>query len=340
MKRATCSPRHYNANMTQNIDIAKSPISADPFAGCVQQDVLRVQFADGSTMEGSFLAQAGMAFLHVRDGSMHGRVEGPIDASSVSRVIVLKGRDEIFEERRIRSLGEPIPGTLRRTRDGYEARLEALARAAAMVPIGRRRSELEAQFNLIADEISLAKTKRNFILAVARWNRFSNREPSKMDLSGGDMTSAERFARPRPQDFDPDPKVRRARVPIPKHVATDPRSVPNMMKALRLAGFHARPSILGETTFEEADLLVDFPGGKQKGRFGLLGRRNAAGTMVWRHEWEGNGSRADIARHRRALSRDDYRKFVDILKTGLAHAAPRADSSSDDQDKPIPGMTA
>lgn len=326
--------------MTQTLDIADPPTPANPFAGCVQQDFLRVQFTDGSTMEGSFLAQAGMAFLHVRDGSMNGRVEGPIDASSVSRVILLKGRDELFEERRIRKLGEPVPGTLRRTRDGYEARLDALARAAAMVPIGRRRDEIEAQFNLVADEISLAKTKRHWLLAVSRWSRFSNRSPSKWDLSGGDMTSAERFSRPRPQDFDPDPKVRRARVPVPPHVSSDPRSVPNMIKALRTAGFHARPSIVGETTFEEADLLVDFPGGKQKGRFGLLGRRNAAGTMIWRHEWEGNGSRADMARHRRALGRDDYRKFVDILKTGLARDAPRADASIDDHDEPTAGMTA
>lgn len=301
-------------------------LSVDPFAGRVQQDVLRVELTDGTVIKGAYLYQAGMSFLHIRDGSIHGRVEGPIDPASVVKVAILQSRDEIIEERKIRARGEPVPGTLRRTREGYEARLDALARAAAMTT-GRRRDEIETQFNLVADEISLAKTKRNFMLAVARWNRGSNREPTKMDLCGGDMTSAERFARPRAQDFDPDIKVRRARVPIPPHLAADPRSVPNMMKALRAAGFRAKPSIVGETTFEEADLLVDFPGGKEKGRFGVLGRRNAQGKMAWRFEWEGNSSKASANRHRRALMSDDYRKFVEIIRHGLALAAPKTESS-------------
>jgi hypothetical protein len=303
--------------MIQVIDIAYTSLPASPFAGRVQQDQLRVDMTDGSSLTGSFLTQAGMAFLHVRDGSVHGRVEGPIDPAAVRRVVLLKGRDEIVEERRLRKLGDLVPGTLRKSREGYEARLDALARAAAMAT-GRRRDEIEAQFDLVADEISLAKTKRNFMLAAARWNRFSNREPTKMDLCGGDMTSAERFSRPRPQDFDPDPKIRRARVPIPPAIAADPRSVPNMMKALRAAGFRALPSIVGETTFEEGDLLVDFPGGKEKGRFALIGRRNPSGNMAWRALWEGNSSRADMRRRSRALRSEDYRKFVDIIRDGLA----------------------
>lgn len=300
--------------------------SVDPFAGRVQQDRLRVEMTNGSKLEGSFLSQAGMAFLHIRDGSTQGRVEGPIDPASVSKVILLQSRDEIVEQRRIRARGDLIPGTLRRTREGYESRLDALARAAAAAT-GRRRDEIETQFNEVADEIALAKTKRNFLLHVARWNRVSNREPTKLDLCGGDMTSAERFMRPRPQDFDPDPKVRRARVPVPAHLAADPRSVTNMIKALRLAGFRAKPSIIGETTFEEADLLVDFPGGKEKGRFAVLGRRNAKGEMTWRFLWEGNSSKANAIRHRRAISGDNYQKFVEIIRHGLASVTPKGVSS-------------
>ena len=123
---------------------------------------------------------------------------------------------------------------------------------------------------------------------LARWAKFSNKEPTKIDLSGGDMTSAARFVRPRPQDFDPDPKLRRAAVKYPPEITSDPRSAPNMLKALRAAGFNARPSVLGETDFvARADLLVDFPGGKEKGRFALLGGRRKNGLWAWRFGWEG-----------------------------------------------------
>lgn len=306
--------------------MSRNEPSSDPFAGRVQQDRLRVTLADGRRLEGSFLTQAGMAFLHVRDGSPHGKVEGPFSSDEVARVELLQDRDAIVAERRARMLGEPVPGRLRRDRDGYESRLDALARAAAAAT-GRRRDEIEAQFDALADEIALAKTKRKWILAVARWVRFSNRPPTKLDMCGGDLTSAERFQRPRPQDFDPDPKVRRAKVPVPDRLAADPRSVPNMMKALRAAGFRVKPSIVGETTFEEADLLVDFPGGKEKGRFGLLGRRNDKGIMVWRHDWEGNYSRADQRRRTRALRSAEYRIFVEILASGLAPRSLRPATS-------------
>jgi hypothetical protein len=119
-----CTAAGYSCRMTAAVHAPKTEPETDPFAGRVQQDLLRVEMADGSTLEGSFLTQAGMAFVHVRDGSVHGRVEGPIDAASVRRVVLLRDRDSIVEERRIRRLGEPVPGNLRRDRDGYEARLE------------------------------------------------------------------------------------------------------------------------------------------------------------------------------------------------------------------------
>ena len=239
------------------------------FAGCQPQDQIEIRLTNGEKLVGAFMTQAGMYFVHARDGGVHGKVHGPFAEGQIAAVKVLKDREQIFAERFERSRGEPVPGTLRRTRDGYEARLDTLARAAALAT-GKRRDQIELQFHDLADEIQLAKTKRNWLLMLARWAKFSNKEPTKIDLSGGDMTSAARFVRPRPQDFDPDPKLRRAAVKYPPEITSDPRSAPNMLKALRAAGFNARPSVLGETDFvARADLLVDFPGGKEKGRFAL-----------------------------------------------------------------------
>ena len=93
-----------------------------------------------------------------------------------------------------------------------------------------------------------------------------------------------------------------------------------MLKALRAAGFNARPSVLGETDFvARADLLVDFPGGKEKGRFALLGGRRKNGLWAWRFGWEGRTSKADSVRHRRALSSESYAIFKRIVEQGLAH---------------------
>lgn len=288
------------------------------FQGCQPQDQIEIALTNGQKLVGAYMTQAGMHFIHARDGGVHGKVHGPFDAGDIASISVQKDREAILAERFERTRGELVPGTVRRTREGYEARLDTLARAAAMAT-GKRKDQIERQFNDLADEIELAKTKRNWILMMAKWARFSNREPTKCDLAGGDMTSAARFMRPRPQDFDPDPKIRRAAVKVPADIAADPRSPPNMLRALRAAGFNARPSIMGETDFVKADLLVDFPGGKEKGRFGLLGGRRKDGQFAWRFMWEGRSSKADDTRRRRALASDAYKLFKSIIEQGLDH---------------------
>jgi hypothetical protein len=309
-----------------------------PFEGRDPDDVVRLVLADGTRREGSYMHQAGMHFLHERDGSMGGHVSGPYTAADVVSVTVLRTREEVRADRMERKLGDPVPGTVRRTRDGYEARLELLARMVASTGDRRRRDQIECQFDRLADEIQLAKTKRAWMIAVARWARHSNETPTKIDLSGGDATSAERFQRPRPQDFDPDVKVRRARVPIPPHVLADPRSTVNMVKALRAAGFNARASIYGEVTHDAADLLVDFPGGKEKGRFSLTGSREPDGSMRWSAMWDGNGSRADQTRRQRAMRRPDFATFRAIMGLGTGHA-PAPMPGVPDADAPAsPGM--
>jgi hypothetical protein len=261
------------------------------------------------------MRMGGMAFIQIKDAYGVSKVEGPFAPADVLGTRVVKSRQEVADERFERSRGDLVQGILVRTRDGYEARLDRLARAAAMETSTRKR-QIELQFDDVADEIQLAKTKRKWIVDVARWNRFSNVEPSKIDLSGGCMTTAMKYERPRPQDFDPDPKVRRARQPIPRHVADDPLSTWSMMRALRFFGYHARASIFGEVTFDGAVLLVDFPQGREKGRFEVSGERDADGIMKWRAGWSGNGTKTDERRRFRCQQSDEYGHFKGILAYG------------------------
>lgn len=291
-------------------------VPADPFPGREDQDVLGVRLADGRHLEGSLMRMGGMAFLQIKSASGVGNVEGPFRPSDVLGVRVLRTREEVAAERFERSRGDPVPGSFQRTRDGYEARLDRLARAAAMETSTRRR-QIEHQFDDVAEEVALAKSKRLWILHVARWNRHSNEEPTKLDLSGGCLTTAMKYQRPRPQDFDPDPKVRRARAPVPEHVASDPLSTWNMLRALRAFGYNARASILGEVTWDAAELLVDFPLGREKGRYHVTGERDAQGGMQWGATWDGNGTKTDERRRYRCQQSEEFGRFKGILSYGV-----------------------
>ena len=294
----------------------------------VARDVVRLAMKDGSAIEGSYLTQAGMHFVHVRDGTPIGKVLGPVDPDEVASFALLKGRDEVVAEIAERRMGEPVPGKLVETRDGFQARLERLAAAAAAAPDFRRRLEIEAQFDDAADRIQLARTKRNWMLAEAKWRRHSNEEPDRLEMAGGDLTVAARFQRPRPQDFDPDPAMRRRRVPLPDHVASDPRSPHNMMKALRSAGFLARPSLLSELTFDAVDLLVDFPGGKKDGRFLVRGKRGPDGAMRWSMSWEGGDSSAAMRRRLRAVRSEEYALLSRLVLGEKAAPSDDADETA------------
>ena len=298
-------------------DALEDALPEDPFPGREDQDVLGVRMADGRHLEGSLMRMGGMAFLQVRDPSnaLRPNVEGPLSRTEIVGYSVLRTREEVMAERFERARGELVPGYFVRTRDGYEARLDRLARAAAMAPSTRRR-QIENQFDDVADEIKLAKTKRKWLLDVAKWYRHSNQEPTKIDLSGGCMTTAMKYERPRPQDFDPDPKIRRARIEVPDYVANDPLSTWNMIRTFRALGYNARASVLGEVTWEAADLLVDFPEGREKGRFSVKGSRSASGSMVWDYNWDGNGTKTDDRRRFRSQQSERFEEFRNILVYG------------------------
>jgi len=73
-----------------------------------------------------------------------------------------------------------------------------------------RAMQLENQFNKVADEIDLAKTKRRYILNVALMHKRGEPLANPLDLMGSPI-DARAIEVPKETDFDPNQKVRRAR---------------------------------------------------------------------------------------------------------------------------------
>lgn len=282
-----------------------------PFVGCRQQDVLVVTLADGRELRGSFLSQAGMAFIHCKDGSIIGKVEGPFTEEEVSSVKVVKTRDEVVEDRRERLLGDRFPGREPVTRDDYEYRLESLVKAAFREE-GERRAQLLRQFEETADRVALAKSKRVWMIRAGDWATRSNSPPSLADLWFSDVASPSMISRPRPQDFDPDPRERRKRVPLPKEAVDDPLSVPNMLSRLRAAGFDAVISLAGDPVWERAVVQIDLGPGRSM-RFNAHAARDAEGRIAWKLNWGGNDSASALKKHRRALKLPEYAHLKQIV---------------------------
>lgn len=203
------------------------------------------------------------------------------------------------------------------TRDGQEHRLQVLARAVADAEAAWRRPvQLHRQFRDAADRIGLAAGKHAWLLHAARWAKRSNAEPTMTDLWVEPVASPSCLTRPRPQDFDPDPRARRWRRGLPAHLASDPRSIPNMLHALRAASLKARVTRLGAPPHDRGHLRVEMPV-KGRSRFMAIAKRDRHGRMAWRVVWDGNHeSKAGQLRHRRALRCYAYARMVEVLRHG------------------------
>lgn len=288
---------------------------SSPFAGVAEKDVVDVTLADGRLLRGAYLPTAGMHFLH-QTAPQHppqSTAAGPLDPVEVLSVTVVRTRAEILAESRRRSRGDPYPGSAPRTADDFRYRLETLAAAALREPDRRRQHQLFRQFDDVADVIALARSKRAWILAAAKWSLLSNAPPMLRDLWGSDVASPSLMARPRVQDFDPDPKVRRRRLALPDDVIAEARSIPNMLRAIRAAGLTVRISLAGDPACDRADLAIDLPDPKH--RFIARGAR-AAGVTDWRLSWGGTWSRAADRRRRRVIESPAYSLLEALIHRG------------------------
>ena len=280
---------------------------------------LHVTLRDGSTIEGLYNPIAHRHYLHCTGRHLPptGKVEGPLLAADIAAVEVIQTRDQIREQGRELLYGPRVPGREPVTRDDYEHRLQTIARAVAAVPAEDWQMEmrLKRQFDACAELVGLAAGKRAWMLAEAKWARRSNTTPTMTDLWVEPVASPSCFARPRPQDFDPDPAVRRRRCPIPADVRLDPRSVPNLLAALRCEGLEARITRLGDPPYERGHIQVEMPV-KGRARFVLAGERTDAGRMHWRSMWDGNESKAGLKRYAKSVATDAYAKMVRVMRDG------------------------
>ena len=173
---------------------------------------MRLTLAGGQTLTGHYTSRVGLHFLHRtgRDLPLIGEITGPYGPGDVLAVEIVQTRAEVLADAYVRLHGERVPGREPVTRDEHEQRLQVLAGAvAAASDDWQRQMQLHRQFREAADRIGLAQGKRTWLLNAAAWARRSNAPPTMADLWVNAVASPSCLARPRPQDFDPDPRARR-----------------------------------------------------------------------------------------------------------------------------------
>ena len=297
-------------------------MTAGILAGREERELLRIVLADGSAHVGRCTIVAGQRFLICADpGNLLGRVEGPLEEMDLATVEVLQTRVEALEEGRQRLMGDRVPGREPVSRDDFEHRLRAIARTLANTPKEdwQREMQLRRQFDELAERIHLAAAKRQWVLNEERFRLRSNREPTMADLWVGQTASPSCFARPRPQDFDPDPSVRRRRTPLPAAARGDPKGLRNMLAAMKAHGLHARLDRQGDPPHLRGSILVKMPI-KGRAQFAAMAERAAEDQPIaWRLVWDGNDSKAGRRRYRAAIQTAAYASLVDVLKGGRSH---------------------
>lgn len=308
------------------------------FAGLAPQDRitmhLRGPYEDegtvyGDTITGSYLTQAGLHFLvHAPAGAggLDSKVLGPFDPDDVLSVVVNKAAAAVIQERRDRARGAPFLTWQPVDRDGFEralyevgteiARLRASCDGAGSVAGARdafwRAKQLETQFDDLADQIALARTKRRFVIADAgvRLRQGRGFEPAQ-DCDG--PLAAQQFERPLALDFSPDPAVRKDRAARrAERYDTDPvaAELDLMRRRLREQGVAAR------RPRHTSHLLVkvDTSAGPALWNYDL-GKDGKTPTVTWGEA--GKPGRAAVTRKRRS-------ETSEVIQTIRRLAAERA----------------
>ncbi len=289
-----------------------------PFAGRETDEILQVTMKDGTVAIGKYWMLGGMHLLQQPDPTsfMGATNFGPMKPEDVGEVLVLKDKARVREEHHERTRGERFPGPEPKTRDDLRYRLEILARAVIKETDWRRRYQLEMQFHDCADRVEMARSKRAWVMAEAKWYLNHNRPPEMADLWCADVASPSLFQKPRDQDFDPDPTQRRKRVPYPADVAIDPLSVPNVMKALKRLGCAAYISLAAEQVYDKARICINFHEVPGRAKVYLYAKRGG-GATTWTVRFDCGNSRAAHQRENRIKQLALYRLVIDVVRGGF-----------------------
>jgi hypothetical protein len=173
----------------------------------------------GTSFIGTLRQSAGWPWVSVEDQEPFSLAHVSPTFAEVEAIEVLS--DKPSTEKKTRKYGV-IAYTQPTTRQDYEETLWQLAETVIQTnrktKIDRpdysenilRSMQLENQFNQVADQIELAKTKRRYILNVALIRKRGGPLPNPLDLMGSPV-DARAVEVPKPTDFDPNRKVRKAR---------------------------------------------------------------------------------------------------------------------------------
>ena len=125
------------------------------------------------------------------------------------------------------------------------------------------------------------------------------------------MASPSCLARPRPQNFDPDPRARCRRTALAAHVRADPHSIPNMLAA---RGRPAPGPRISRSPYPSRAAAASSP---------LPAR--PPWSLAWRTVWGGEDSEAGLRRCRHGTSRVPVLVIIAAL-TG--HCEPQGSRTS------------
>jgi len=201
------------------------------------QSIIEMTYTDKDGVEGKitgdlFTVSGHLRFVSMKPepGSLSSHSEPITDVDgkvleNIKSVRLVKSGVDVMQERRERQRGE-LAYKQPKTRDEYEQTLWDLARQVQEAKVkddkfgikidSTRSLQIEKQFDDVADEIQLAKTKRAYIMAMALTKvagKPLKRVSEIWDLRTMDgATSAGRA--PNPSDFDPNPEIRKKRQPV------------------------------------------------------------------------------------------------------------------------------
>lgn len=189
---------------------------------------VRVNLNDGSSFDGIYKESQGTPWIS-NNGSVFSLMD-PENVNHIKSVNITKSSIDAIAELESKKYGE-IAYQQPKTRDDYENTLYDLSSKIAELTKNhdsfgksggyrddynsdaRRIMQLEAQFNKVADEIGLSQRKRFYILKFVEAGYKLGDElkhPISM-VDSGDRDMAKKLDPPKPNDFDPDHKIRRSR---------------------------------------------------------------------------------------------------------------------------------
>jgi hypothetical protein len=185
-------------------------------------DVVEITMIDGASFIGKMNILGGVVHLNSQKGGVFLLDANVPDNAlgEIERIERIRTAAEDKEMKDERAYGE-IAYKQPTTRDEYEetmwqllADMQSLRGKEFDFDRSKRAMQLERQFNRLADQIELAKTKRNYMGKVWKSVIMGRPLPRVESFTDGPLAALE-FTPPKPSDFEPNAFERRKRQPLP-----------------------------------------------------------------------------------------------------------------------------